>query len=277
MKVGFRTSPQNVDWATLEAAWVEAGQHEIFDSGWMNDHLGLPGADRGGASFEPLTALAALAHHVPDKLIGQTVLSGTFRHPAIVAREALTLDHITSGRYVLGIGAGWHPWEHEAFGIELPPLKKRFELLAETFEILHGLMTEEVFAFEGRHRTITSARFEPKPVQRPRPPFVVGGAGPRRTIPLAARWADQWNYPDFTGDMAAFASALARLHEACEEIGRDPTGIEVSAQFRYPNDPGETAERVAAFRESGAHHVLISFMPPTGPDLPSRVAETLGA
>jgi alkanesulfonate monooxygenase SsuD/methylene tetrahydromethanopterin reductase-like flavin-dependent oxidoreductase (luciferase family) len=175
------------------------------------------------------------------------------------------------------VGAGWHEREHEAFGIDLPPNRERFELLDETFEVLHGLMTEEVFDFAGRHRTIKSARFEPKPVQQPRPPFVVGGAGPRRTIPLAARWADQWNYPDYTGDLDAFVAALGRLDEACGEIGRDRADIEVSAQFRYPGDLLEAADRVAAFRESGAEHVLISFMPPTGVDLPSRLAEALGA
>jgi alkanesulfonate monooxygenase SsuD/methylene tetrahydromethanopterin reductase-like flavin-dependent oxidoreductase (luciferase family) len=114
-------------------------------------------------------------------------------------------------------------------------------------------------------------------VQRPRPPFVIGGAGPRRTIPLAARWADQWNYPDFTGDVGGFVTALDRFEEACEEEGRDRAEIEVSAQFRYPGDPVEAADRVVAFRESGAQHVLISFMPPTGVDLPSRVAAALEA
>jgi hypothetical protein len=106
---------------------------------------------------------------------------------------------------------------------------------------------------------------------------VVGGAGPQRTIPLAARWADQWNYPDYTSDLGGFVSALGRLDEVCEEIGRDRAAIEVSAQFRYPGDLVETVDRVAAFRESGAEHVLVSFMPPTGSDLPSRLAEALGA
>jgi alkanesulfonate monooxygenase SsuD/methylene tetrahydromethanopterin reductase-like flavin-dependent oxidoreductase (luciferase family) len=218
--------------------------------------------------------LAALTSRIR---FGTMVTANTFRHPAVLAKQAVTLDHMSGGRLELGLGAGWHEREHEAFGIDLPPNRQRFEMLDETFAVLHGLLTEEVFDFAGRYRTIRSARFEPKPVQRPRPPFVVGGAGPRRTIPLAARWADQWNYPDFTGDMAAFESALARLDEACEAIGRDRGAIEVSAQFRYPGDPVETVDRVEAFRESGAQHVLISFMPPTGTDLPSLVAAALGA
>ena len=124
MRIGFRTSPQNTDWASLEAAWAEAGQHDVFDSGWLNDHLTDPGRDRGGPSFEAMTTLAALAHHVPGKSVGQTVLAATFRHPAMLAKEAVTLDHLTGGRYILALGAGWHVGEHESFGIDLPPIAR---------------------------------------------------------------------------------------------------------------------------------------------------------
>ena len=104
MRIGFRTSPQNTDWASLDAAWAEAGRHDVFDSGWLNDHLTDPNRDRGGPSFETMTTLAALAHHVPGKSVGQTVLAATFRHPAMLAKEAVTLDHVTGGRYILGAG-----------------------------------------------------------------------------------------------------------------------------------------------------------------------------
>ena len=102
MRIGFRTSPQKTDWASLEAAWAEAGRHDVFDSGWLNDHLTDPGLERGGPSFEAMTTLAALAHHVPGKTVGQTVLAATFRHPSVLAKEAMTLDHLTGGRYILG-------------------------------------------------------------------------------------------------------------------------------------------------------------------------------
>ncbi|MGH8873580.1 MAG: hypothetical protein ACRDWS_16590 [Acidimicrobiia bacterium] len=105
----------------------------------------------------------------------------------------------------------------------------------------------------------------------------MGGAGPRRTIPLAARWADQWNFPDYTSDLDLFASSLRRLDEVCAEIGRDRGEIEVSVQFRYPGDLAETADRVTAYRESGADHVLVSFFPPISTDLPPKVAAALGA
>ena len=143
MRIGFRTSPQKTDWASLEAAWAEAGQHDVFDSGWLNDHLTDPGLERGGPSFEAMTTLAALAHHVPGKSVGQTVLAATFRHPSMLAKEALTLDQVTGGRFILGLGAGWHVGEHEAFGIELPPLRERFDRFESTVRVLKALFSDE--------------------------------------------------------------------------------------------------------------------------------------
>ncbi len=248
----------------------------FWDAVWLNDHLYPPRGEETRPIMDCWTLFGGLAAVTTRIRFGTMLTANTFRHPALLAKQAVTLDHMSQGRLELGVGAGWHEREHEAFGIELRPIRERFDMLEETFQILHGLMTEEVFDFEGRYRTITSARFEPKPVQRPRPPFVVGGAGPRRTIPLAARWADQWNYPDFTSEPDLFVASLRRLDEACEEIGRDRSEIEVSVQFRYPGDPAETADLVATYRELGADHVLVSFMPPTSTDLPPRIAEALG-
>ncbi|HEY4606423.1 MAG TPA: LLM class flavin-dependent oxidoreductase, partial [Acidimicrobiia bacterium] len=253
----------------------EADQGGFWDVVWLNDHLYPPKADESRAIMDAWSLFGGLAAVTERIRFGAMVTANTFRHPAVLAKQAVTIDRMSQGRLELGVGTGWHEREHEAFGIDLPPLRRRFELLEETFAILHGLMTEEVFDFVGKHRTITSARFEPKPIQRPRPPFVVGGIGPRRTIPLAARWADQWNFPDYTSDLDLFRSCLARLDEACEEIERDRSEIEVSVQFRYPDDVSETVDRVAAYREAGADHALVSFAPPTSADLPPAVAAAL--
>ena len=160
MKIGFRTSPQNTDWASLEAAWAEAGRHDVFDSGWLNDHLSDPGRDQGGPSFESMTALAALAHLVPGKAVGQTVLAATFRHPAMLAKEAVTLDHLTGGRYILALGAGWHAWEHEAFGIDLPPIGERFDRYESTIRVLRALFGDTARRSARRHagRAAVSSR-----------------------------------------------------------------------------------------------------------------------
>jgi alkanesulfonate monooxygenase SsuD/methylene tetrahydromethanopterin reductase-like flavin-dependent oxidoreductase (luciferase family) len=268
MRIGFRTSPQNVTWPQLEEAWAEAGQHDVFDSGWMNDHLGLYDRDRGGSSFEPLVALAALAHLVPGKTIGQTVLSATFRHPAILARSALTLDHLTRGRYVLAIGAGWHLWEHDAFGIELPPIGERMGRLEAQVRLIRALFSEAARAEPGvtldappyRLRRATQ---EPAPVHPGGPPIWLGGQGPRG-LRIAARLADGWNYAsNLDGTLEGFIERRDTIRRACEAIGRDAAEIELSVQVIIPPDgePRRAATRAAIdYGRAGASHILLTTL-----------------
>jgi alkanesulfonate monooxygenase SsuD/methylene tetrahydromethanopterin reductase-like flavin-dependent oxidoreductase (luciferase family) len=268
MKVGFRTSPQNVSWASLEDAWAEAGRQDVFDSGWMNDHLGLYDRDRGGSSFEPLTALAAVAHHVPGKLIGQTVLSATFRHPAILARSALTLDHITGGRYVLGIGAGWHVWEHEAFGIELPPIGERLTRLEAQVRIIRALFSDAAqsdagVALEARPYRLDGAIQGPPPVRPLGPAIWLGGQGPRG-LRMAARLADGWNYAsNLDGTLEGFIDRRDMILRECEAIDRDPAEIELSVQVIIPpsGEPRRAATRAAIdYGRAGAAHLLLTTL-----------------
>jgi alkanesulfonate monooxygenase SsuD/methylene tetrahydromethanopterin reductase-like flavin-dependent oxidoreductase (luciferase family) len=268
VKVGFRTSPQNVTWAELEDAWAEAGRQDVFDSGWMNDHLGLYDRDRGGSSFEPLTALAAVAHHVPGKLIGQTVLSATFRHPAILARSALTLDHITGGRYVLGIGAGWHVWEHEAFGIELPPIGERLTRLAAQVRIIRALFSDAAqsdagVVLEAPPYRLDGAIQGPPPVRRGGPAIWLGGQGPRG-LRMAARLADGWNYAsNLDGTLQGFIDRRDVILRECEAIDRDPAEIELSVQVIIPpsGEPRRAATRAAIdYGRAGAAHILLTTL-----------------
>jgi F420-dependent oxidoreductase-like protein len=272
----FKVWAQDAEWAHLRDIWVEADQGGFWDVVWLNDHLYPPKSEETHSMMDPWTLFGGLAAVTERIRFGTMVTANTFRHPALLAKQAVTADQMSNGRLELGVGTGWHEREHEAFGIHLPSMRERFELLDETFAILHGLMTEEVFDFVGKHRRITAARFEPKPIQRPRPPFVIGGIGPKRTIPLAASWADQWNFPDYTSDIDLFRSSLRRLDEVCEEVGRDRSEIEVSVQFRFTGDVAESVDRIAAYRESGADHALVSFTPPTSADLPRAVAAALG-
>jgi alkanesulfonate monooxygenase SsuD/methylene tetrahydromethanopterin reductase-like flavin-dependent oxidoreductase (luciferase family) len=285
MRVGFRTSPQNVTWAQLEDAWAEAGRHEIFDSAWMNDHLGLPGRDRGGSSFEPLTALAALAHHVPGKWIGQTVLSGTFRHPAILARSALTLDHITGGRYVLGIGAGWHAWEHEAFGIELPPIGERLTRLEAQVGIIRALFsevaqTEPGVRLDAPPYRLDGATQEPAPIRKGGPLIWLGGQGPRG-LRMAARIADGWNYAsNLDGTLEGFIERRDAILRECDAIGRDPAELELSVQVIIPPDgePRRAATEAAiAYGRAGAVHILLTTLGSEGAAGIRRLATEVAA
>ena len=266
MKIGFRTSPQNTDWASLEAAWAEAGRHDVFDSGWLNDHLSDPGRDQGGPSFESMTALAALAHLVPGKAVGQTVLAATFRHPAMLAKEAVTLDHLTGGRYILALGAGWHAWEHEAFGIDLPPIGERFDRFESTIRVLRALFGDAAreapgVTLDAPPYRLDGAVMEPGPVRPGGPPIWLGGQGPRG-LRLAARYADGWNFAsNLDGSADGFVTRRDELLRACEAIGRDPAELTLSAQIIIPGDPaGRRAalERAMGFVRAGAGHIMLT-------------------
>ncbi len=240
VRIGFRTSPQNTDWPSLEEAWAEAGRHEVFDSGWLNDHLTGPGRERGGRAFESLTTLAALAHHVPGKSVGHTVLAATFREPAMLAKAAVTLDHVTGGRFILGFGAGWHVGEHEAFGFELPAPPERFDRFEAQLRVLRALFSEAALAAPGVTVSappyeLHGAVMEPGPVRAGGPPIWLGGQGPRG-LRLAARYADGWNFASNLDDsQTGFMERRAALLRACEAIGRDPEELTVSAQIVIPS------------------------------------------
>ena len=280
MRIGFRTSPQNTDWASLEAAWAEAGRHDVFDSGWLNDHLTDPGLERGGPSFESMTALAALAHLVPGKAIGQTVLSATFRHPSVLAKEALTLDHVTGGRYILGLGAGWHPGEHDAFGIDLPPIGERFDRLESTVRIVRALFGDAArgapgVTLDAPPYRLEGATSEPGPVRPGGPPIWLGGQGPRG-LRIAARYANGWNYAsNLDGTVEGFIARRAMLQEECDTIGRDPAELTLSVQIIIPEERAErrrAMEEAVAYGRAGASEILLTTLAAGGADGIRRLA-----
>src|SRR4029077_7911950 len=127
--IAFKTTPIDVSWDVLVSIWQAAGELDVFSAGWVADNLADAPLERSGQSWEAFTLMAALAHHVPGKWLGHAVLANTFRHPAIVAKQATVMDHVTGGRFIVGLGAGWHEGEHEAFGIPLPPTRERIDRL----------------------------------------------------------------------------------------------------------------------------------------------------
>ncbi len=215
-----------------------------WDGTWIADHF-MPNA--GGAfppetpTLEAGTLVAALAASVPRIRIGTLVLGNTYRHPAVVANIAATVDHVSGGRFTLGIGAGWQENEHAAYGIELPPAGARIDRLAEATEVIHGLLRTERTTFRGRYYEITDAVCEPKPVQEPLP-ILVGGGGDR-ALGVAARWADAWNT---WGQPDRIAERSAALTRACERLGREPDLIARTAQaLVFIADEGADADAVA--------------------------------
>ena len=217
----------NQPWSEIlaTASYAEATG---WDGAWIADHF-MPNADGPfpleTPTLEAGTLVAALAAAVPRVRIGTLVLGNTYRHPAVVANMAVTVDHVSGGRFTLGIGAGWQENEHAAYGIELHPPGARIDRFAEAAEVIHSLLRSERTTFKGRYYEIIDAISEPKPVQEPLP-ILVGGGGDR-TLGIAARWADAWNTWGQPDHIAERSAALTR---ACERVGREPDLIARTAQ-----------------------------------------------
>lgn len=275
--IGIKTSPQAVDWATLDAAWARIGEHDVFESVWMNDHLTDVSHERHGPSFEALTAMAALAHRVPGKWVGHAVLSATFRHPTVLAKAATVMDHATGGRFIVGLGAGWHEGEHAPFGIPMPPMPERFDRFESAVQVLRALWSEAATRPPGvtlpdRFYPLTEATNEPPPLTPGGPPLWLGGQK-RRGIALAAAVADGWALPAVVAlgspsDLGYFSEMRDKILAAFEAIGRDPSTFEISAQV----PTGTTAEdrrwaldQTLEAVERGATHVILGMPPRLGP------------
>lgn len=191
-----------------------------FDSVWDCDHFLRP-SDPSGPYFEGWTLLAALATQTSRIRVGVLVGSNTFRHPALLAHQAITIDHISEGRLELGFGAGWFVEEHERFGIPFGEPRVLVDRFEEAVEIIDALLRGETTTYDGRHYQLKEARLRPRPVQLPRPPFTLGAHRPRM-LAICARYADRWNS---FGTVEEIAGRNRLLDEACEKIGRNPTEI----------------------------------------------------
>ncbi len=274
--LGIKTSPQGVDWATLDAAWARIGEHEVFESVWMNDHLTDVSRERHGPSFESLTAMAALVHRVPGKTVGHAVLSNTFRHPAVLAKAATVMDHATGGRFILGLGAGWHEGEHVPFGIPLPPMPERFDRFESAVHVIRALWSAEAGTEPGVTRPdpfypLVEATNEPAPSTPDGPRLWLGGQKPRG-IALAAAVADGWALPTVVAlgapsDLVYFSAKRDLLLAALEAIGRDPATFAFSAQVPTGTTAADRAwalDQATEAVERGATHVILGLPPALG-------------
>jgi F420-dependent oxidoreductase-like protein len=209
----------------------------------MGDVSGRPGPT------DAWTTLAGLARDTSTIRLGTMVTAGTFRLPGPLAITVATVDAMSGGRVELGLGAGWFDEEHRNYGIPFPPVGERFERLEEQFAIISGLWDApdgETFSFDGAHYQLTDSPALPKPVQRPHPPLIVGGAGPTRTPRLAATYADEYNVPFHGVDDTA--AAFERVRSACKDAGRDPDELSYSVAqvLCVGTDEDEVARRAAA-------------------------------
>ncbi len=272
-------------WLALATACEEHGIPTLFRS----DHYqNLDGQHPERGSLDAWATINALAAATTTLRLGTLVSPTSFRHPSVLAKLVVTADHVSQGRIDLGIGAGWHEREHEAYGFPFLPTKTRMDVLEEQLEVLMGHWGEEPFSYSGAHYTLRDLDAQPKPVQRPRPPVIMGGSAGPRSAGLAARFADEYNTP--FPPVADVAGRRDRVAEACRRAGRDPipfsamigtvigadgadledrarrvaerTGTEADVLLRDP-PPGwvvatidQAAEQFAAYRDAGLHRVM---------------------
>jgi len=229
MKFGIQTSLNNVEWREIEDMWRFLDRETQFYSAWTFDHVlpPGPGQDPNANCFEGWSALAALAAITTRVRLGCLVTGVTYREPAMLAKMAATIDHISNGRLEFGIGASWHEGEHRMYGIPFPPVRERQDRLEEALQVLRLLFDGEGKRnFEGKYYHLRDAVFVPKTVQRPHPPIMVGGGGEKRTLRTVARYGDVMNV---FGTPDAVRAKIAVLEQHCRDAGRDPAEIEKTA------------------------------------------------
>jgi alkanesulfonate monooxygenase SsuD/methylene tetrahydromethanopterin reductase-like flavin-dependent oxidoreductase (luciferase family) len=271
MKISFKTGVQSGPIDDIIAVWRRADAIDRFAGGWVNDHLYNPsfpnGADDSSA-FEAFTLLGALARETSRLRLGTLVVGNLFRHPALVARQAMTLDHLSGGRFELGLGAGWHAREHADHGIDLPPPGRRIDAFEEALEIVISLLHLGEVTALGEHYRVDGALLEPRPTAHI--PVLIGGNGERRTLRAAAKYADHWNFgsPE-PADVLAHKVDVLRRH--CTDLGRDVAEIEISAQVFVRGEVGDLADRARLLERAGAQHLIVALVEPDV-DLLERVA-----
>jgi alkanesulfonate monooxygenase SsuD/methylene tetrahydromethanopterin reductase-like flavin-dependent oxidoreductase (luciferase family) len=273
MHLSFKTSPQRVDWATLDRTWRLAGELGGWDGAWMNDHLTDLVPDAPGPSLEAITTMATLVHYVPGVRVGHGVLSNTFRHPVLLAKAATVLDHATGGRFVLGLGAGWFEGEHEPFGIPLPPIGERIDRLISAVDVLQALFSPEAAAAPGVTRPdpfypLTGAVNAPAPLTPGGPPIYLGGQKPRG-IRLAAERAAGWLLTGTeAGDLGYFKDRREAILQALDEAGRDPGTFQIVGQVHTgptAADRERARGQALAMAAAGATEMIIGIPASLGP------------
>ncbi|MGO8877040.1 MAG: LLM class F420-dependent oxidoreductase [Acidimicrobiales bacterium] len=273
MRFAFKTAPQHTTWDAMLAVWRAADDIEVFESGWNFDHFYPIFSDTTGPCLEGWVTLTALAQATKRLRMGTLVTGIQYRHPAVLANMAATLDIVSGGRLELGIGAGWNQEESGAYGIALGSPRERSDRFEEACEVLVGLLSNDTTTFAGRYFQLKDARCNPPPVQRPHPPICIGGSGERRTLRTAARFAQHWNFVG--GTVAEFAHKRQVLHAHCAEIGRAPSDILISSHVRFDGDAGATAAAAAALAEAGADLAIVQLLPPHTPAVLEPLATAL--
>jgi len=279
-RFGLFMSQANKPWTQVRDEF-QAADELGFDTAWLVDHLLDTDGPPEHPCLEAWTLLAALAASTSRIRIGVLVTSNTFRHPSILLKEAVTVDHVSNGRLILGLGAGWHEDEHRRYGLPLPPPPERVDRLAEAVEIAVRLQEEPRLTYHGRFYDLEDAVFEPRPVQQPRIPLLIAAHRPRM-LRLAARWADQWDtFPELEGAAtegvtSSVGERLRAFQDAVREAGRDPATVRTSTWGLPETVESEDAYEAFVRRHLEAGFTDVCVVPGSAPvERLRRIAETV--
>jgi F420-dependent oxidoreductase-like protein len=277
MRYAIKTRPEHQAWEELRDIWVAADEIPLFESAWNWDHFYPLTGDTTGPNFEAWTMLAAMATLTRRIRLGCQVTGMVYRHPAVLANMAATVDIISGGRLEIGLGAGWNQQECDAYGIPLPPLGERFDRFDDGVAAIVALLSQRVTTFSGRYVQLTDAYCEPKPVQQPHPPITIGGRGKTRTLRAVAQWAQQWNaITQSPEDWLALKEVLA---EHCATAGRDIGEITCSVNVRVDADADlePVLASVTAYRDAGADLAVVGLPLHAKPESLAPLAEALAS
>lgn len=300
LRFGVMTPIEGTTYADVLATWREA-ESLGFHSAWVNDHLARSFWDEDDPQLEGWTTLAALAAETHRIRLGILVTGNTYRNPALVAKMATTVDHVSGGRLVLGIGAGWFEREHAAYGFRFGTDRERARRLAEALEVITRLWTENHPSFAGTYYTLDHAPYAPANVQRPHPPIVIGGQGKRWIVPLVARYGDGWNAPARLSP-EGIRERREIVAAECARLGRVPCPRDTSVMLvllgitRIPlagplvrfgarvflerdragalllGSPEAVVAHVQTYVDAGANEIIVTLVPPFDRGLLRRFA-----
>jgi alkanesulfonate monooxygenase SsuD/methylene tetrahydromethanopterin reductase-like flavin-dependent oxidoreductase (luciferase family) len=268
VKVGFKVPPHWVSWAEMRELWRVGGELDVFESAWTMDHLDLG----DGPVWESWTSMAALAHLVPGRMVGQLVGANPFRHPALVAKMATVMDHATGGRFVLGIGSGSWPPELAAFGFSEATDAERLRDLEAGLKVIRALFGRDGFqvlppggvSLDAAPYRLADAHNDPPPLTSGGPPIWLGTQGEKVGPRLFAQYADGWNHSSLRGDVAEFRRKRDIYLARAAEFGRGREEFTISAQFLI-DDHGAARDAALALGEAGCDHVILFMDPRRGP------------
>ncbi|MEM7034612.1 MAG: TIGR03560 family F420-dependent LLM class oxidoreductase [Chloroflexota bacterium] len=271
---GIKTAPQHTTYEAMLKVWKQADSNDALSHAWLFDHYAPIFSDLDGPCLEGWTVLSAFAAETERIRIGLMVAGNTYRHPTVAASIAATVDIISNGRLDFGIGAGWNEYEHTSMGIPLYKPGERIRRLDEACEMIKLLFTQHLTDFDGRYYQLKEARREPKPIQKPYPPFVIGGGGEQLTLKVVAKHAQVWNFAGGTPEV--FKHKVNVLHQHCADVGRDPSEIALSTQVRVnADDLAAARETTKAFMDVGANHFVYVLAPPYGDNIVDRLVDEI--